>query len=315
MKSVSGELSVITSAFSQCATSPLTGDPAEAGHARFYAGFMTVPNVVLNNGVEIPQLGFGVFLVPESETKAAVSSALEAGYRHIDTAKLYDNERAVGAAIAESGLARDELFVTTKVWNSEQGYDEALGSFEASMQRLGLDVLDLLLIHWPAPALNRYVDTWRAFEKLQADGRVRAIGVSNFHPEHLRRLIDETGVVPAINQVELHPLLPQREVRDFDSERGIVTEAWSPLARGGSVLTDPVVAAIAARHGKTSAQVVLRWHLEQGIVAIPKSVTPSRIAENIDIFDFTLSGAEVAEISGLETGHRIGPNPDTFSRA
>jgi 2,5-diketo-D-gluconate reductase A len=275
---------------------------------------MTVSNVRFNNGVEVPQVGFGVFLVPESETKAAVSHALEAGYRHIDTAKLYQNERAVGAAISESGIPRDELFVTTKVWNSEQGFDLAIDSFEASLDRLGFDVLDLLLIHWPAPGLDRYVDTWRAFEKLYGDGRVRAIGVSNFHQPHLQRLFDETSVVPAINQIELHPLLPQRALRAFHAEHGIVTEAWSPLARGGSVLTDPVVTAIADRLGKTPAQVILRWHIELGNVVIPKSVTPSRIAENIDIFDFTLEPADVDAISGLETGERIGPNPDTFSR-
>jgi 2,5-diketo-D-gluconate reductase A len=279
-----------------------------------YVGPMTVPNVRFNNGVEIPQLGFGVFLVPDSETKAAVATALQAGYRHIDTAKLYGNEVGVGAAIAESGIARDDLFVTTKVWNSEQGYDSAIASFEASLDRLGLDRLDLLLIHWPAPAINRYVDTWRAFEKLQADGRVRAIGVSNFHQEHLQRLLDETSVVPAINQIELHPLLPQTELRAFNAEHGIVTEAWSPLARGRSVLTEPVVTAIAERVGKTAAQVILRWHIELGNVVIPKSVTPARIVENLDVFDFSLTAEDVAGITGLETGDRIGPNPDTFSR-
>jgi 2,5-diketo-D-gluconate reductase A len=279
-----------------------------------YVGPMTVPNVRFNNGVEIPQLGFGVFLVPDSETKAAVATALQAGYRHIDTAKLYGNEVGVGAAIAESGVAREDLFVTTKVWNSEHGYDSAIASFEASMDRLGLDQLDLLLIHWPAPALNRYVDTWRAFEKLQADGRVRAIGVSNFHQEHLQRLLDEGSVVPAINQIELHPLLPQTELRAFNAEHGIITEAWSPLARGGSVLTDPVVTAIAERVGKTAAQVILRWHIELGNVVIPKSVTPARIVENFDVFDFSLTAEDVAAITGLETGDRIGPNPDTFSR-
>lgn len=276
---------------------------------------MTVPNLRLNNGVEIPQLGFGVFLVPESETKAAVATALEVGYRHIDTAKLYQNEKAVGAAIAESGIPRDELFVTTKVWNSEQGFDAATQSFEASLDRLGLGTLDLLLIHWPAPGLDRYVDTWRAFEKLIADGRVRAIGVSNFHQSHLQRLFDETDVVPAINQVELHPLLPQTELRAFNAEHGILTEAWSPLARGGSVLTDPVVVAIAERVAKSPAQVVLRWHIELGNVVIPKSVTPSRIAENLDVFDFSLTPDDVEAITALDTGERIGPDPDTFSRA
>lgn len=275
---------------------------------------MSISNVSLNNGVQIPQVGFGVFLVPESETKAAVANALRAGYRHIDTAKLYQNEAEVGAAIAESGIDRDELFVTTKVWNSEQGFDPAIESFEASLDRLGLDVLDLLLIHWPAPDLNRYVDTWNGFEKLYADGRVRAIGVSNFAPEHLRRLFEETSVVPAVNQIELHPLLPQTELRALHAEHGIVTEAWSPLARGGPVLGDPVITEIAGRLGKSAAQVVLRWHLELGNVIIPKSVTPSGIAANLELFDFTLTADEVAAISGLETGDRIGPNPLTFSR-
>jgi diketogulonate reductase-like aldo/keto reductase len=276
---------------------------------------MTVPALPMNNGVQIPQLGFGVFLVPDTETSVAVRTALETGYRHIDTAKLYQNEAGVGAAIAESGIARDELFVTTKVWNSEQGFDSALASFEASMDRLGLQVLDLLLIHWPAPALDRYVDTWRAFEKLYAEGRVRAIGVSNFSIPHLQRLLDETSVVPAINQIELHPLLPQAELRAFHAEHGILTEAWSPLARGGPVLAHPVIAEIAARVGKTPAQVILRWHLELGNVVIPKSVTPSRIRENFDVFDFSLTEQDVQAITGLETGDRIGPHPDTFSRA
>jgi 2,5-diketo-D-gluconate reductase A len=268
----------------------------------------------MNNGVQIPQLGFGVFLVPDTETKAAVQTALEAGYRHIDTAKLYQNEAGVGAAIAESGIPRDELFVTTKVWNSEQGFDPAIASFEASMDRLGLDLLDLLLIHWPAPDLNRYVDTWRALEKLYAEGRVRAIGVSNFQPAHLQRLFDETSVVPAINQIELHPLLPQSELRAFHAEHGILTEAWAPLAQGGSVLTDPVIAQIGERLGKSPAQVILRWHIELGNVVIPKSVTPSRIRENLDVFDFELTAEDRSAIDGLETGDRIGPDPDTFSR-
>lgn len=276
---------------------------------------MNVPNVTLNNGVRIPQLGFGVFLVPEAETKAAVSTALQVGYRHIDTAKLYQNERAVGEAIAESGVPRDEIFVTTKVWNSEQGFDPAIESFERSMERLKLDVLDLLLIHWPAPAIDRYVDTWRAFEKLRADGRVRAIGVSNFQIPHLQRLMDETDTVPAINQIELHPMLPQAELRAFHARNGIVTEAWSPLARGGSVLSAPEVVGIAQRLGRTPAQVLLRWHIQLGNVVIPKSVTPSRIAENFDVFGFELSDDDLASIAKLETGERIGPNPDTFSRA
>ena len=275
---------------------------------------MSIPQVSLNNGVQLPQVGFGVFLVPESETKSAVATALQAGYRHVDTAKLYQNEAAVGAAIAESGIDRADIFVTTKVWNSEQGFDQAIESFEASLDRLGLDVLDLLLIHWPAPDLNRYVETWRGFEKLYADGRVRAIGVSNFGIPHLRRLAEESSVVPAVNQIELHPLLPQAELRAFHAEHGIVTEAWSPLARGGSVLTEPAVLAIAGRLGKSPAQVILRWHLQLGNVVIPKSVTPSRIAENLELFDFVLTSEDLAAIGELETGDRIGPNPDTFNR-
>ena len=275
---------------------------------------MSVPAVRLNNGVEIPQVGFGVFLIPETETKKAVATALAAGYRHIDTAKLYQNEAEVGEAIAESGIPRDEIFVTTKVWNSEQGYEAAPDSFEQSLDRLGLQVLDLLLIHWPVPDLDRYVETWHAFEKLYADGRVRAIGVSNFHIPHLQRLFDEASVVPAVNQVELHPQLPQDELREFHARHGIVTEAWSPLARGGAVLSDPTVVAIAERVGKSPAQVVLRWSLQLDNVVLPRSVTPSRIAENLELFDFSLTDEDMAALAGLAYGERIGPNPDTFNR-
>jgi diketogulonate reductase-like aldo/keto reductase len=275
---------------------------------------MTVPSIRLNNGVEIPQVGFGVFLIPETETKSAVATALAAGYRHIDTAKLYQNETEVGEAIAESGISRDEIFVTTKVWNSEQGYDPAIASFEQSLDRLGLQVLDLLLIHWPVPDLDRYVETWHAFEKLYADGRVRAIGVSNFHIPHLQRLFDEASVVPAVNQIELHPQLPQDELRAFHAEHGIVTEAWSPLARGGAVLSDETVTAIAERVGKSPAQVVLRWSLQLGNVVLPRSVTPSRIAENLELFDFSLTDEDMAALAGLADGERIGPNPETFNR-
>jgi 2,5-diketo-D-gluconate reductase A len=275
---------------------------------------MSVPVLRLNNGVEIPQVGFGVFLIPETETKTAVATALRVGYRHIDTAKLYQNEAEVGEAIAESGIPREEIFVTTKVWNSEQGYEPALASFEASLDRLGLDVLDLLLIHWPVPELDRYVETWRAFEKLYADGRVRAIGVSNFHIPHLQRLFQEGSVVPAVNQIELHPQLPQAELRAFHAEHGIVTEAWSPLARGGAVLSDPTVTAIADRVGKSPAQVVLRWSLQLGNVVLPRSVTPSRIEENLELFDFSLTDEDMAALAGLADDERIGPNPDTFNR-
>lgn len=275
---------------------------------------MSVPVLRLNNGVEIPQVGFGVFLIPETETKTAVATALSAGYRHIDTAKLYQNEAEVGEAIAEADIPRDEIFVTTKVWNSEQGYDPAIASFEASLDRLGLDVLDLLLIHWPVPDLDRYVETWHAFEKLYADGRVRAIGVSNFHVPHLQRLLDEGSVVPAVNQIELHPQLPQDELREFHARHGIVTEAWSPLARGGAVLSDPTVVAIAERVGKSPAQVVLRWSLQLGNVVLPRSVTPSRIAENLELFDFSLTDDDMSALAGLSDGERIGPNPETFNR-
>jgi diketogulonate reductase-like aldo/keto reductase len=274
---------------------------------------VTVPNITLNNGVEMPQLGFGVFQVPDAETQAAVTAALDAGYRSIDTAKIYGNEAGVGAAVAKSGLPREELFITTKVWNDDQGYDSTLRAFDASIERLGLDYLDLYLIHWPTPKRDRYVDTWRAFEKLLADGRVRAIGVSNFQPDHLRRLVEETGTVPAVNQVELHPYLVQDEVRRADAEHGIATEAWSPLAKGGDLLAESVVAGLADKHGRTPAQVLLRWHVQLGNVVIPKSVTPSRIRENIAVFDFELSDDDVTALSSLDRNLRTGPDPDAFN--
>ena len=274
-----------------------------------------VPELVLNDSVRIPQLGFGVFKVPEEETRAAVSGALAAGYRSIDTAMIYDNERGVGSAIAESGIPRDELFVTTKVWNTDHGYDSTLAAFEASMDKLGLDQLDLYLIHWPTPARDLYLDTWRALERLQRDGRVRSIGVSNFHVEHLQRVMDRSDVVPAVNQVELHPLLPQDELRAFHAEHGIATEAWSPLARGGDLLGDPLLSAIAERIGRTTAQVVIAWHLRLGNIVIPKSVTPARIAENIDVFDIELTDDDLAAIATLADGTRTGPDPDEFNDA
>jgi len=271
-----------------------------------------VSNITGNNGVEIPQLGLGVFLVEPNETQAVVAAALDVGYRHIDTAAAYNNEAEVGAAIADADLPRDELFITTKVWNLDQGHDRALGAFDLSLGKLGLDYLDLYLIHWPAPGRDRYVETWRAMEKILAEGRVRSIGVSNFGIEHLQRLIDETETVPAVNQVELHPNLPQRELRDFHAEHGIVTEAWSPLARG-ELLDDASVRRIADAHGKTPAQVLLRWHIELGNVVIPKSRTPERIAENIEVFDFELTPEDHETIAALENGHRIGPHPDSFN--
>ncbi|MFF3254246.1 aldo/keto reductase [Actinacidiphila glaucinigra] len=270
------------------------------------------PDITLNNGVTMPQLGFGVFQVPDADTAAAVTSALENGYRSIDTAAIYGNEAGVGQALAASGVARDELFVTTKLWNGDQGYDSTLAAFDASLAKLGLDHVDLYLIHWPTPARDMYLDTWRAFEKIHAEGRARAIGVSNFQPAHLQRIIDNSDVVPAVNQVELHPQLQQAELRAFHARHGIATEAWSPLAQG-AVLRDPVVTGIADRLGRTPAQVILRWHLQLGNVVIPKSVTPERIRQNIDVFDFALSDADIAAITALDSGTRIGPDPDTFN--
>ena len=274
-----------------------------------------VPTIELNDGGRVPQLGFGVFLVPPGETRTAVATALETGYRHIDTARIYDNESEVGEAVAASGIPREELFVTTKVWNADQGRDATLRAIDASLTRLGLDHVDLYLIHWPVPSADRYVETWRALEEITADGRARAIGVSNFQPAHLDRLAAETGTVPAVNPVELPPHLAQTELREYHAAHGIVTEAWSPLARGGDVLTDETVTKIAAGHGRTPAQVVLRWHLQLGNVVIPKSVTPSRIAENLDVFGFELTTEEMAAISALDAGTRIGPDPDTFAAA
>ncbi|MGX1933194.1 aldo/keto reductase [Microbacterium resistens] len=272
---------------------------------------LTIPTVTLNNGVEMPQLGFGVFQVPDDETAAAVETALAAGYRSIDTAAVYGNEAGVGRALAASGLPRDELFVTSKVWISDHGYDATLRAYDAALDRLGLDRLDLYLIHWPTPARGIYPETWRALERLYADGRVRAIGVSNFEPAHLDRIATETGIVPAVNQVELHPALQNRAVVAANTARGIVTEAWSPLAQG-AVLRERAIVEIAERHGKTPAQVVLRWHLQQGRVVIPKSVTPARIAENLDVFDGDLSAEELAAIDALERDGRTGPHPDRF---
>jgi 2,5-diketo-D-gluconate reductase A len=280
--------------------------PSSSRHVKTH-----VPKLTFNNGAEIPQVGFGVFLVPDHETKAAVSSALEAGYRHIDTAQAYGNEAAVGEAISESGIPRDELFVTTKLWNDAQGYDSALDSFDGSIKRLGLDYLDLYLIHWPAPAQDRYVATWKAFEAVYAEGRVRSIGVSNFQPPHLHRLLDETAVTPVINQIELHPWLQQRELRALHADHGIVTEAWSPISRGGR-LDDRTIGTIASKHDVTPAQVILRWHLDIGNVVIPKSVNPGRMAENIDLFEFRLDAEDHAAIEGLDEGARVGPDPDTF---
>lgn len=274
-----------------------------------------VPSITLNNGVAMPQLGFGVWQVEDDQASTAVGQALEAGYRSIDTAAIYGNEEGTGKALAASGIARDELFVTTKLWNADQGYDSTLRAFDTSLTKLGLEYVDLYLIHWPLPSKDRYVETYQALEKIQADGRAKAIGVSNFRPEHLERLLGETSVVPAVNQIELHPHFPQAESRAFHARHNIVTEAWSPLGQGKGLLEDPTIATLAAKHGKTPAQVVLRWHLQLGNVVIPKSVTPSRIAENIDVFDFELADEDLAALAGLDTGNRIGPDPATFDVA
>jgi 2,5-diketo-D-gluconate reductase A len=269
------------------------------------------PMIPLSDGVAIPQLGFGVWRVSSETVVPAVSEALRVGYRHIDTAKLYANEEGVGKAVRSSGLPRSEVFITTKVWNDDHGYDPTRRAFDASLARLGFDYVDLYLIHWPMPRHDRYLETWRAMETIQREGRARAIGVSNFTPQTLRRLADHAETLPSINQVELHPTFQQRELRELHDEMGIVTEAWSPLGKSRD-LDDPVVRRIAERVGHTPAQVVLRWHLQSGIVAIPKSVTPSRIAENADVFEFQLGTDDMAELATIDRGHRIGPDPDAM---
>ncbi|MEV0049710.1 aldo/keto reductase [Saccharopolyspora shandongensis] len=271
-----------------------------------------VPNITLNTGAHMPQLGYGVFQVPADQVVEPVLAALQAGYRSIDTAAVYGNEEGVGKAIADSGLKREELFVTTKLWNDSQGYDSALKAFDESLTKLGLDHVDLYLIHWPVASKDKYVQTWKALQQLHADGRAKAIGVSNFQVPHLRRLLDETDVVPAVNQIELHPNLPQAELRAFHAEHGIATEAWSPLGQGKGLLDDAALAALAEKYGKSPAQVVLRWQIQLGNIAIPKSVTPSRIKENLEVFDFELADDDVAAITALKTGVRVGPDPDTF---
>ncbi|WP_017587043.1 aldo/keto reductase [Nocardiopsis ganjiahuensis] len=272
---------------------------------------MTVPGITLNNGLRIPQLGFGVWQVPDDAVVEAVSHALAAGYRSIDTAAAYGNEAGVGEALRRSGLEREDVFVTTKLANSDQGYDATLRAFDASLGRLGLDVLDLYLIHWPLPQRDLYVPTWKAMERLYAEGRVRAIGVSNFQRPHLERVMEEGGIAPMVNQIELHPLLTQEELRAFGAERNIATEAWSPLGQG-ELLSHPLIAELARAHGRTPAQILLRWHIQLGNVVIPKSVTPERIRSNFEVFDFELPGAEVARISALNENHRFGPDPDSF---
>jgi 2,5-diketo-D-gluconate reductase A len=271
-----------------------------------------VPTVELTGGVRIPQFGFGVFQIPPEKTAGAVRAALETGYRHIDTAQMYRNEAGVGAGIADSGLAREEVFVTTKLANDAQGHDNAITALEGSLRRLGLDHVDLYLIHWPLPHQDKYVKTWQAFEEILRAGKARAIGVSNFQPAHLDRLADETGTVPAVNQIELHPALQQPDLRAYHRAHGIATEAWSPLAQA-EVLEDPVLTGLAEKHGRTAAQVVLRWHIQLGNIVFPKSSSPARMRENIDVFGFELDDEDMAAIGELDDGHRTGPDPDTFT--
>ena len=273
----------------------------------------SVPTIRLNNGVEIPQLGFGVYQVPPEDTADAVSTALEIGYRHIDTAEMYGNEKGVGEAVARSGIDRGEVFVTSKLNNGFHRRDDALRAFDQSLGDLGFEYLDLFLIHWPLPGIDvGYVETWKAMEEIFRSGRAKAIGVSNFQAHHLRRLHAETTVPPAVNQIEVHPYLSQEELRAFDVEHGIATEAWSPIAQGG-VLKDPVIVRIAERLERSPAQVTLRWHIQRGDVVFPKSVTRSRIEENFAIFDFELDGTDLGDITGLDRDERTGPNPDTFN--
>jgi 2,5-diketo-D-gluconate reductase A len=280
---------------------------------------MAAPLITLNDGNPMPQVGLGVWQTPPEDTERAVATALDAGYRHIDTAAGYFNEREVGKAIKDastSGLARGDVFITTKLWNADQGYDSTLTAFDASMERLGFsgsdDYLDLYLIHWPMPAKNAFVDTFKAFARLRDQGRIRSIGVSNFEPEHLRILVDSTGIVPAVNQIELHPLLQQEESREVHAQMGIATEAWSPLGQG-SLLSNPTITAVADGHGKTPAQVLIRWHIQLGNIVIPKSVTPERIVSNFDVFDFELTEQDMASVSSLGDGIRLGPDPRTFN--
>ncbi|WP_373317627.1 aldo/keto reductase [Planotetraspora silvatica] len=266
--------------------------------------------LTLNNGVVMPRLGFGVGRVPADGAGPAVAAALAAGYRCLDTASRYGNEESVGRAVRASGVPRAEVFVTTKVWNDDHGYDEALRAFDASADRLGLGHVDLYLIHWPCPGRDMYVKTWHALESLYAEGRVRAIGVSNFTAGAIGRLAAESDVVPAVNQVELHPNLAQADLRAFHAERGIATMAYSPLGRGRDLLRDPTLEGLAAKHGRTTAQIVLRWHLQLGNAAIPKSVTPSRVRENADVFRFELDAEDMEFMAGMDTGSRLGADPD-----
>lgn len=272
---------------------------------------MTQPMMTLNDGRTMPQLGTGIWQIEDAKTPEVVAEALRIGYRLIDGAAAYKNEAGMGRGIRDSDVARDQIFVTSKLWNDAQGHDAALRAFDATMERSGLDYLDLYLIHWPLPAMDAYVDSWKALIRLRDEGRVRSIGVANFHEPHLRRLIDETGVAPALNQIELHPSLTQERMRAVNKQLGIVTQSWTPLGRGDS-FDAPAIRDAAARTGRTVAQVILRWHIQHGLSVIPKSEKPERLAENFDVLDFTLTPEEMSSIDALDRGHRTGPDPDTF---
>lgn len=272
---------------------------------------MTQPMMTLNDGRRMPQLGTGIWQIDDAKTPEVVSQALKIGYRLIDGAAAYKNERGLGQGLRDADVPRDEVFVTSKLWNDAQGHDAALRAFDATMERTGLEYLDLYLIHWPLPALNAYVDSWKALVRLRDEGRVRSIGVANFHEAHLTRLIDETGVTPALNQIELHPSLPQVAMREVNRRLGIVTQSWTPLGRGDS-FTAPEVVAVAERLGRSPAQVILRWHIQHGLSVIPKSENPDRLAQNFEVLDFELTGQDMAALDGLDRNHRTGPDPETF---